>query len=88
MLSVEILGVAHVESVESAGQGILDLGDADEVDMVGHQAVGPDVDRVARGVFLKPIEVAAIIGLGLEDELVIVPPLDDVVGVTDDGGAG
>ena len=87
-LAIEILGVAHVEGVESAGQGALGLGDAYEVDVVGHQAVGPNVHRVARGVFMEPVEVAAVIGLGLEDGLVVVPPLDDVMGVTDDSGAG
>ena len=86
--AIEILGIAHVEGVEGAGQGILGPGDADEMDVVGHKAVGPDVYSVSRLVFPQPIDIAAIIGLGLEDGLVVVPPLDDVVGVTDDGGAG
>ena len=87
-LTVEKLGIAHMERIEGPGKGPLGFGDADKVDVVGHQAVSPDSHSVAHGVFLEPVEVTAVIGLDLEDWLVVVPPLDDVVGVTDDDGAG
>jgi hypothetical protein len=56
--------------------------------VVWHKAVGPDLHGIARGIFLEPVEVAAVVGIGFENRLVAVPPLDDVVGVIDDGGAG
>lgn len=42
-LFVEILGISHVERIEGFRHGILSQGEADEMDMVVHQAIGPDL---------------------------------------------
>ena len=87
-LVVEVLGISHVEGVEGEGEPSLSFRDANKVDMVPHQAVGPDIDRVAGGAFVQPSKVAPEIGILFEDGLSVVPPLGDLVRVTDDGGAG
>jgi hypothetical protein len=58
------------------------------MDMVGHQAVGPNIDTITDEVFLSQIKIAEIVDLGREDGPVEVPALDDVMGVADDSGAG
>jgi hypothetical protein len=87
-LAVEILGIAHVEGVESSGQGALGLGDTNNVDVVGHQAVSPDIHGESLRIFTEPIEIAAVVGFGLEDRTVLIPPLHEVVGVSGEGNAG
>jgi len=54
------------------------------VDMVGHEAIGQDVEAKALGVFTKPVKIPETVDLGLEDRLVAAPPLDDMVGVADE----
>lgn len=88
LLAVEVLGVFHVERVERPGERASDHRDADVMDVVPHQAVGPDLDGVAVGAFLEPGEVAPEIGLLFEDGLVVVATLGDLVRVPDDSGTG
>jgi hypothetical protein len=86
--TMEILGVSHVKGVECPGKRIFGLRNADKMDVVRHQAVGPDLDVIAVGALAKPGQIPPEIGLLLEHFLLIVPPLGDLVRVTDDGGAG
>ena len=58
-------------------------GDADQVDMVGHEAVGPDLQAALGGEFGQPMEVMVVIVRLHEDCLPVISPLRDVVGITD-----
>jgi hypothetical protein len=88
LLAVKVLRISHVEGVKTAGERPLGFGDTDKVDVIGHQAEGPDLKEKTGDVFSKPRKVATEIGIFLEDGLLVVPPLGDLMGVTDDGGAG
>jgi hypothetical protein len=68
------------------GEGSFGLRDTNKMNMISHQAVCPDFDGVTVGTFLKPVEVTPEIGVFFEDVLLVVPPLSDLVGVTDNGG--
>ena len=77
-----------MKGVEAAGKCLVGLRDANEVNMVWHQAIRQDLDGVAGSTFPKADKVVPEISVLLEDTLTIVPPLGDLVWVTDDGGAG
>ena len=47
--------------------------------MIGHEAVGPDLELVALGAGTEQIEVEEVIGCGREDGLLRVAPLGDMV---------
>jgi len=77
-----------MEGVKGKCKPSLGLRDTNEVDVVWHQTVGPDGYSVTQGVFMKPIEVAMVIGFDLKDGLVVVPPLDYMVRIANNGRAG
>lgn len=62
--------------------------DTDDMDMVGHQAISPDIHGEAGRIFAKPLEIAPVIGFRLEDRLLVMPPLHDVMRVSGEGNAG
>jgi len=77
LLVIEILRVAHVEGVQGLGQGIGVPGDADVVDVVAHQTLGPDGESELGHAFAEHIEVAAVVGVLLEDRLAVVAALEN-----------
>jgi hypothetical protein len=88
LLTVEVLGVSHVKNIEAMGERPLGLRDANEMDMVRHQAIRPNIDGIAIGVFLKPTQIMLIV-LGIfEDCLSIVTTLGHLVWKSNDCGAG
>jgi hypothetical protein len=86
-LAVKILRVSHVERVECPGKGIFGLRDADKMDVVRHEAIGPDFDVISIGALLEPTQIPPEIRFLLKHLLLIVPPLGDLMRVPDDGGA-
>lgn len=53
-LALEILSIAHMDGVIGPSQSFLGLGDADQVDMIGHEAASPDVQGMTDGILLEP----------------------------------
>jgi hypothetical protein len=88
LFGVKILRIAHVQGVEATGERSFGFGDTDEVDVILHQAIGPDLDGIAVGAFPQQGKVAPEIGLLLKDPLTVVPLLGNLVRVADDGGTG
>ena len=88
LLAVEVLGISHVEGIEGVGKPSLSLRDTNIVDMVPHQAVGPNLNEIAVGAFPQPGEVALKIAVLFKYRLPVVPALSDLVRVSYDGGAG
>jgi len=80
--AVKVLGIAHMEGIEIAGQSARCSGNADQMYMIGHEAIGPNIYRVAGGIFLEPVQIAPIVGVRRENWLIVVPPLDDMVRVS------
>ena len=77
---VEVLGVTHVERVEGPGQTGFRMGDTDVVDVIGHQAIGPDLYGEALAVFGEPTEVDLVIASLFEHGVAVVSELEHVVG--------
>ena len=87
-LAVEILGVEHVDGVEEPGQRLLPAGNGDQVDVIRHQAVGPDVEAVPGAEVGEQLQVSVVIARIGEDGLPVISPLRDVVGITNRNGSG
>ena len=81
-LAVEILGIEHVHGIECSGQRLLAAGNADNMDMVRHEAPGPYIEAVFGRKNGEGLQIPRIIAIFGEDGLPVIPPLRDVVGVT------
>ena len=70
--TVEILRVQHMDRSEDRRQRVIGMGNANDVDMVRHEAVGPDIKLVPPGVLAEQFQVAGVI-IGLtEDRLAVI----------------
>lgn len=86
--AVIILGIAHVNGVKGARQGFFGRRNSDDVNMIGHQAVGQDLQMTPLGIFVHPRTVLQVIFFFLKDLLTIVAALSDVVRKIRDNNAG
>jgi hypothetical protein len=77
---IKVLSVAAVGATESGGQGVGSVGDDDEVDVVGHEAVGEDAEARMGRVQAEEFEVDLAVGVVEEDKLAIGAALSDVMG--------
>ena len=80
MVAVDGLSVGAVQLAHRASQAVGGRGHEDEVHMVGHQAVGPNLHAPSSGDPGQSREVEAVVGLGEECPLTAVAALCDVVG--------
>jgi len=80
---VDGLGVAAVGQPHSAGQGVGTGRNRKKVDMVGHEAVGPDLQAVGDGVLAQEAKVAPPVFVAEEDVFPAVAPVGDVVRKSD-----
>ncbi len=85
---VEGLSVAAVGASKKDGEGVLTAGDDDEVDVVGHEAVGEDAGAGILDVVADEAEVEGAVGGGKENSLAIRAPLRNMIGESrgDDSG--
>ena len=65
-------------------QTVRGLGHRDQVDVIGHEAVGPDLDLASTAPLPHQLQVAAVILVTEERLLSTVSPLRDVVRETRD----
>ena len=65
---------------DGAGQRIGTLGHDDQVDMVVHQAIAQDLNRVPRGLLGQDFEIHSAVIVDEKDRLTIVAALSDVMG--------
>jgi len=72
-------GVAAMRLSDRLGQRGLLGGYEDQVDMVGHEAPGPDLHTMAGGERGQQVEVGLTIRVGTEDRQRAYPALEDVV---------
>jgi len=86
---IEHSGILAVQALEQAGKGFLFLGNQNQMDVIGHEAVGLDGDAVVAGEFPQQIEVEQAIFLTEKDLLAVVAPLRDVMrDIRDDDAVG
>ena len=76
---VDGAAVSAVEFAEASAEGIEVAGHGDEVDVVGHQAIGPDLDAPRGQIFRGEIEVELVNVIGEEGLHPPVPALGDVM---------
>ena len=60
----------------------------DQVDMIGHQAIGPNRDARLARLFGQEIAVDLVIAILEEDRFTPIPPLSDMVREAGDDRAG
>jgi hypothetical protein len=77
---VDGAGIFGVDAAEGAGEGVLLLGDGDEVDVIRHEAVAEDGDAVVAGVVFEELEVEPVVFGAEVCGLAVVTVLGDVVG--------
>jgi len=68
-----------MQGLQRALQAVVARGDGDQVDVVGHQAIGEDRDVMVVAVGLQPIEIDAATGVGEENALAAVAALGHVM---------
>ncbi|MFM2124335.1 MAG: hypothetical protein RL328_786 [Acidobacteriota bacterium] len=80
LADVDGLGVAAVDAAHEDGEGVFAVGDCDEVDVVGHEAVGEEADAAGVEVFAEELQVEFAVAYGEEDVLAVGSALGDVIG--------
>ena len=53
--------------------------DGDDVDVVGHEAVGPDGEVVFLSLFFQDVQICTLVSFFQENVLSAISPLNDVV---------
>ena len=81
---VDAAGVAAVGLADGPRQGVFAGGDGDQVDVVRHQAPGPDLDPALVAPFGHQGEIGPVVVVAEEGLLATITPLGDVMG--DAGG--
>jgi hypothetical protein len=79
LLAISVLGIAHVDSIERSCHRIGFHGHCDEVYMIAHEAISPDLHSVLGAIGFEPIEVKNTIRIRLENALAVIAPLGNVV---------
>jgi hypothetical protein len=77
---IQGLSESAVGSAEKEGQGILPIGDDDEVYVIGHEAVSEDPTAGLWEVLADQAEVQGAVGIGKENPLSVGAALCNVVG--------
>jgi len=78
---MEVFRIPHVQGVEGPGQRYAVLGNTNIMNVVGHQAVGPDVEGIALGAVRRQVKIAPIILAFFEYGLIVVATLGNLVGM-------
>ena len=76
---IDIARIVTMDVAEGPAQSILVARDRDDVDVIGHQAIGPDRHLRSRGCFGEQVEIERIVPIFEEHPLAPVAPLGDVV---------
>ena len=79
--AVDILRVAKVGRADGPGQRPLLVGNRDQMDMVGHQAVSEDLQAILLGLLLQKPQVHPPVLVHEEHGLAVISVLRDVMGI-------
>src|SRR4051812_3812073 len=86
--AVDLDRVARVRRRQRGPQAVLMGGDQDEVDVVRHQAPGPDPGSAPGAEMAEQGQVASVVAVREEDALAAIAALGDVMGQSRQDGAG
>ena len=76
---IEPLRVTQVTLAEGAGKRIGLLGDRDQMNVIGHQAIAEQRDAMTMRAFVEGLEIETPVVVEQEDVLAVVAPLRDVM---------
>jgi hypothetical protein len=77
--TIYVLGIAKMHGLEYGGKRPGLNWHGDKVDVIGHQAVGEDIESALGSVVPKQTQVSPIVGPDEEDVLASIAALGDVV---------
>jgi len=80
LFQVVVAGVVGVRGPKCVGHRIGAFRDGDEVNVVGHEAIGEDAEVGVRVKLAEEVEVEGVVAVVEEDLLAAVAALGDVVG--------
>ena len=80
--SIKSLGIAHVQGFEYGLQSFFCAWYSDEMDMVGHQAIGEYFQPVLLAIFLEPVEIGLSVFISIKNIFATIATLGNVVGHT------
>jgi hypothetical protein len=86
--TIVVLRVEHMDCSEDARHSIIRTRNAYNMDMVRHEAIGPDIEVMFPGVLIKQFEVARVIFCFGEHGLPVISPLGDMVRIAYGYGTG
>ncbi len=79
MAAVEVPGVGDGERLEDAADGDAGLGSEEEVEVVGHEAVGVEAERIAELGACEAVKEGVVVLVVGEDDLAVVAAIDGMV---------
>ena len=79
MAAVEVPGVGDRKRLKDAADRDARFGPEEQVEMVGHQAVGIEAEGISDLGFGQVVEEGLVVGVVVEDDLSVVAAVDGVV---------
>jgi hypothetical protein len=80
MKAVDILRIAKMRSADCLGQRILLVRDSDNMDMIAHQAIADQLQRILVRLLFQKLHIHPAIIIDKEHTLTVVPALGDMMG--------
>ena len=76
---IPIARVCRIRASQDAGQGVRALRHRQQVDVIGHQAIGPNSEAELAAVLAEHVQVDGAVLIGEKGGLPAIPPGGDVV---------
>lgn len=86
--TVNALGITHVQRLEHLVQSIAGCGDSNQVNMVGHEAIGEYFNLEFLAIFMEPAQIRLTVFIHEENIFSPVAALCNVVWNTGKYGSG
>jgi len=80
MKAIDVLRIAKVRSADGPGKRILLVRDRDDMDMIAHQAIADQLQRVFVRLLFQQLKIHPAIIIHEEHILAVVPALRDMMG--------
>ena len=81
--TMNCLRVPHVPQAKGACQRRLELGYADDMDVIRHQTIPPNLQTITKRILPEKLQIYLIIGISVKHLLAVIPALGDMIGNPD-----